>query len=214
MTLRRIYSPLVMECNMLKKDAIRVITTCATSYRNNLANHNILFIFGDPRNPELLETRFLSRNYLHLTGVRIKPPGIKSSVDFFNKCLSNQVREEDVQFPDDGVVEMKLSVLPSLMKIHKTAKMIGDYDNNKSVLYTEKLSGTTTACMGFVLEGNYYVPNTALKEDIRQVTIHPQKRILMIMRKPISAKQYEEICYTAKGIIKTDIRFHVEKRIW
>ena len=36
MTLRRIYSPLVMECNMLKKDAIRVITTCATSYRIGL----------------------------------------------------------------------------------------------------------------------------------------------------------------------------------
>ncbi len=55
--------------------------------------------------------------------------------------------------------------------------------------------------MGFVRDNQYYIPNTALKEDIRNVTIHPQKRILAIYRKPIKDQQYVELCYVAKGIL-------------
>ena len=66
---------------------------------------------------------------------------------------------------------MKLSVLSQIMNIHKTAKMVGDYDNTKSVLFTEKIVGTVTACVGFVREGNYYLPNTTLREDIRTITV-------------------------------------------
>ena len=54
--------------------------------------------------------------------------------------------------------------------------------------------------MGFVREGKYYFPNTALKEDIRDVSKHPQKRVLVIYRKTMKEKTYDQPCYTAKGI--------------
>ncbi|MBQ4419864.1 MAG: hypothetical protein II870_09570 [Synergistaceae bacterium] len=78
--------------------------------------------------------------------------------------------------------------------------MIGDYDNTKSFLYTEKLAGKIFACIGFIQENGYYIPNTALKEDIRNITIHPQKSVLVIFRKDIKQKLYETICYTAKKV--------------
>lgn len=75
---------------------------------------------------------------------------------------------------------MKLSVLPQLMKIYRSAKMVGDYSFTKSVLYTEKLVGNITASLGFVRDDKYYIPNTALKEDIRDITIKPHSRMLAI----------------------------------
>ena len=95
---------------------------------------------------------------------------------------------------------MKLSILPQLMRLSRCAKMVGDYDNTKSVLYTEKLAGNISACIGFVKEKDYYIPNTALREDIRDISVHPQKRVLAIFSKEIGQELYNTLCYTAKKI--------------
>ena len=188
---------------MKKEEAVKIIVDCAKQYRGNLENQNLLFIFGSPQKPESLEAAFLPRHFLHLTGV-IPNAGI-SSTDFYDRCLKGQLKISDFSIPKDGTVEMKLAVLPQLMNLYKTAKMIGDYDFAKSLLYTEKLAGNVTACMGFVREGNYYFPNTALKEDIRDVSKHPQKRVLVIYRKTMKEKTYDQPCYTAKGIDATSL---------
>ena len=87
------------------------------------------------------------------------------------------------------------------MKIQTCAKMVGVYDYTKSVLYTEKIAGNIYACMGFIKENNYYIPNTALREDIRDVSVRPQKRILAIFKKNIPQKLYcTPPCYSAKKI--------------
>ena len=78
--------------------------------------------------------------------------------------------------------------------------MVGDYDMAKTRLFTEKIVGTVTACLGFVREGNYYIPNTVLREDIRNVTTSPQKRILAIFVKGVKENAYKEISYIAKDI--------------
>ena len=96
---------------------------------------------------------------------------------------------------------MKLSILPQLMKIQTCAKMVGIYDHKKSVLYTEKIAGNIYACMGFIKENDYYIPNTALREDIRDISVQPQKRVLAIFKKNIPQKFYDEIpCYLAKKV--------------
>lgn len=183
---------------MKKEDSIRIIVSCAKQYHINLENQNLLFLFGAPREPEWIETTFLPRHFLHLTGVR-QNAGI-SSTDFYDRCLKGYLKASDFSIPKDGTAEMKLAVLPQLMSLHKNAKMIGDYGFAKSLLYTEKLAGNVTACMGFVRDGQYYLPNTALKEDIRDIAKHPQKRVLMIFRKPIRNKLYDQLCYAAKGL--------------
>lgn len=181
---------------MTKKEAIRTIIDCARLFHENLEGKNLLFIFGTPQNPECFEAVFMPRHFLHLTGVFTK----LSSSDFYDRCLRSRLSVSDFWMPKDGTAEMKLSVLPQLMRISKTAKMIGDYDSSKSLLYTEKLAGGVSACLGFVCDQGFYKPNTALREDIRNVSIKPQKRILAIYRKAIREPQYRELCFLQKGI--------------
>jgi len=184
---------------MKKDEAIRILTTCARQYNENLVNKNLIFIFTENGIISHFESLFLPRHYLHLTGVELITKNIKS-VDFYKLCLKSQLSLSAFSFHKNGTTEMKLSVLPQVMNIHKTAKMVGDYDNAKSILYTEKIIGTVTACVGFVRNDRYYLPNTTLREDIRTITLKPQKRILAILTKKDKYKQYYNCSYLAKGV--------------
>ena len=125
---------------MKKQQAIKIITEAAKIYNKNLENKNLLFIFGAEKSPEFFEASFLPRNFLHLTGVRIFEDRIFGSVDFYEKCLHGKLSPSDFSFADNGTTEMKLSVLPQLMKIQTCAKMVGVYDHTKSVLYTKNVT--------------------------------------------------------------------------
>lgn len=186
---------------MKKENAIKIITECAKIYNENLENKNLLFIFGAEKSPEFFEASFLPRNFLHLTGIKIFEEKIFGSVDFYERCLRGKLSPSDFSFADNGTTDMKLSILPKLMKIQTCAKMVGIYDYTKSVLYTEKIAGNIYACMGFIKENDYYIPNTALREDIRDISLRPQKRVLAIFKKDIPQKLYCTIpCYSAKKI--------------
>ena len=184
---------------MKKSEAIRKLTACAEQFSNNLANRNILYIFSDSGKNQYFESLFLPRHYLHLTGIKLLTNNIKS-VDFYKLCLRNQLSPSVFSFHENGTTEMKLAVLPQIMNIHKTAKMVGDYDNTKSVLFTEKIVGSITACIGFVRDRHYYLPNTTLREDIRTITKSPQKQVLAVFVKRVQDTQYSECSYLAKNI--------------
>lgn len=183
---------------MKKEEAVRVIISCAKQYNQNLESKNFLFVYDENNKINFFETVFLSRNFLHLTGVQLGQ-NTKSS-DFYRRCLNGQLSPSVFRLSKNGVTEMKLSVLPQIMNIHKVARMLGDYSSTKSVLITEKIVGTVTACLGLVYDKNFYVPNTVLREDIRDVTIAPQKRILAIFQKAIKEQHYSSHTYLAKGI--------------
>ena len=68
-----------------------------------------------------------------------------------DRCLKRSLSPLDFSMPDSGTVEMKLSVLPRMLKISSAAKMIGEYDLSKSLLYTEKLAGNVSAFKIFVI---------------------------------------------------------------
>ena len=185
---------------MKKEDAIRIITSCAKQYHDTLEGKNLLFLFGSPKDPQHFEAAFLPRHFLHFTGVELSPREFISSTDFYDRCLNRSLRPSDFNIPDSGTVEMKLSVLPQMINISKTAKMIGEYSFSKSLLYTEKLTGNVTACVGFVRDDRFYIPNTVLREDIRDITKRPQKRVLAVFKKEMKEPVYSELCYHAKGI--------------
>ena len=46
----------------------------------------------------------------------------------------------------------------------------------------------------------YFVPNTLLKEDVRNLTNHPQERILAVFKKAINEQYYLINSYLAKGV--------------
>ena len=109
----------------------------------------------------------------------------------------------DFEFRDDGTTEMKLSVLPEVIKIHTSSRMTGEFTRTGIQLYTERIAGGTKGCMGFVKDKNYYAPNTVLKEDIRDITRSPQYRIVATFIKKIKDEKYDLLSYTAK---KFDIK--------
>lgn len=195
---------------MKKEEAIKIITKAAKEFQNNLAHNNILFITGHPDAPNCVEAVFFPRNFLHLTGIKLNGGNNKKSVTFYNECLNGKLKPNEFYMASNGTTEMKLNVILTLMNIHKTARMMGDYNSSKSVLYTEKLTGNHIGCMGFANYGGYYNPNTLLNEDIRSVTQKPQDKVLAILRKPIKQEKYTELCYAAKGIQLDKIKLPID----
>ena len=186
---------------MDKTEALKIILNNAKVYRAHLENKNVLFIFGSKDKTEYIETLFLPRNYLHLTGIELT--NNISKHEFYKRCIKNKVNLSDFKLKSDGTTKLKLSVLPQIMQISHVAKMMGDYNNTGAMLYTEKITGTSTACLGFILNNGFYIPNTVLKDDIRDITNRPQSRILAIYSKDKSEEKYSKRTYLAKNVNDT-----------
>ncbi len=183
-----------------KRLATRIIVCCAREYHNNLENRNLLIVFGSPSKPDFFETIFLPSNFLHLTGVRPVSDKIPSSNVFYQKAMNGILNSNDFIMAANGTTERKLSVLPWLTKVHFIAKMVGDYNPVQSMQYTEKLVGNTAGFLGFIFRNGFYIPNTALEEDIRNFSLYQPKKVLAIFRKPVDIGQYQELYYIAKGM--------------
>ena len=106
----------------------------------------------------------------------------KNSSDFYRKCLSNNLSEDDFTFKEDGTTDLKLKALPQIINFFQMSKMTTLYSNTQPRLYTERLSENVTACVGFIVDDNngYYVPNTCLLQDIRTLGA-PTNQILAIL---------------------------------
>jgi hypothetical protein len=185
---------------------IEVINKCALEYKKNLVNRDLLFLTERDKNVSFMEVSFLPRNFKHLTGV----DSDLSGPEFYGRAIRNSLSVNDILLAPDGVSDLKLDVLPQLMNIHLSARMVGDYDGkgSSSLLVTDKLAGTVTAAMGFVSGkgmNGMYVPNTALKKDVRDIiALGTQRRIVAIFTKGRRDKRYATVTYTAKGISLDD----------
>lgn len=198
---------------MSKQEALKIMLNCSKMYQQNLENKNILYIIQDRVGKlNYLEVTFLSRNFLHLTGIKILNSKIKSSTEFYNLCIKKQLSISDFEFNTNGTTIKKLDILPSVMQIHKTARIIGKYNNLKKYLSTEQLIGTINYCIGCVNENNYYIPNTVLKEDIRYI-VEKQYRVMFILRKGIKDTKYNEITYKNKKILEDKQYLKICKKI-
>jgi len=187
---------------MKKDEAVKIIVECAKEYSKNLINLNLLFVFEGAEESNHIETIFLPQNFMHLTGVAPRDR-LSSSVAFYNACVGGKLTPAFFDMNHDGTTRIKLSILFQVMNIHKVARMVGDFNGNNLKLNTEKILGNVHACMGFVCAQQHqglFVPNTALREDIRDVSEKPTRKILAILRKPKDAKMYSECTYIAKGI--------------
>ena len=81
------------------------------------------------------------------------------------------------------------------MRLDRMASMIGNFTGHSLLLQTNKLIGNVNACMGFVKnEQDVYVPNTALKRDIRDIA-NDRKKIIAVLKKEINEKLYKNITY-------------------
>jgi hypothetical protein len=183
-----------------KENALKAVLEAAIAYENNLANRYLLFVFQKKLHKiDSYETLFRRSNFLHLTGLKVTSEDINASV-FYQRCIHKRLSINDFELSSDGTTELKLDVLPSLMCKNLSANMIGKHDSYKVKLYTEKLAGNVRGCMGFVLDSKekYNVPNTILRQDIRDLVFRPN-RIILTYRKRIDENAYSEIVYAAKN---------------
>ena len=179
---------------MTKKEAISIISKCATLYAANLCDRQLAFVYRDGNNQTgFVEVTFRSNNFMHFTGIDTKNH-IKANA-FYRDALDKRLKESTIQFKSNHTTELKLQILQNIMNIPFTARMIGNYTGAHLDLYTEKVAGTTTACLGLILRENEYIPNTILKEDIRNITPKPPGKIFAIFRKPIRQDTYTELTF-------------------
>lgn len=188
---------------MSDDDLISKICTCAAQYRQYLANKNYMVVYNVPSSPDdlapqMIEILFTPRNFLHLTGLKTS----MTAIQFYKACAASKLKASDFYKPSNGVHEQKLRVLPELVRLHKSCKMIGGFNKNGFYLDTSHVMGNVRGAMGFVKSEqnpNFYAPNTVLEGDVRDRVIKPYK-ILAMLCKQIKAPLYSDVCYLAKNI--------------
>lgn len=183
---------------MEKREIIKIIENCAIKYKNNLSNKNLLFIYYDKNIVKYIEAKFLPSNFLHLTGVKYERERNNNAIKFYKDILDKKVALKNLKIENEGIIKLKLKILNMILDINYSAKMIGEFNSNfKNLLKTEKIIGTNVYSMGFIKVGQYYIPNTTLKEDIRNIT-DKTNRVIAIFSKEIKEKQYTNLTYLNK----------------
>lgn len=187
---------------MTKQQAIQIIVKCAKQYHKYLENHQIAFVYRDGNNhSDYTEVRFRSYNFLHFTG--LTPRSGLNANDFYRYALNNRISERDFTFRDSHTTELKLQILDVIMNIDSRARMIGNYIGSHIEMYTEKVTGTTTACLGLISKGDCYIPNSVLKEDIRTIVSKPPGKIYAIFKKKLNNPLYTELTYKSQNFFIT-----------
>lgn len=190
-----------MVTKMNKTEAIRKLSQAAKTYDRLLCGKNLLIIFNNPSKPLLVETKAIPTNFLHLTGVEVDKDNILKDVEdpnsnykeiFYQKCLNNKLRFDDFEFKKDGTTEQKLDCLDAALNVQKNSKMIGDYNNNRIYLKTNKFVGGVNCCLGLYAKNGYFVPNTVINGDIRN-EVYQYSQVLAILSKEIGDEIYNEI---------------------
>ena len=181
---------------MDKKEILKTILNAAALYHRNLESKNYIILFNSSNaRGELIishiETMFLASNFLHLTGVKTA----LSPTDFYRNSLEHRLSVKHFDIQDEIVCERKMSVLPYVMNMAENCKMLGDFQNQQGIfLHTDKLVGGIRGALGFVVSNNapgYYVPNTALNEDIRNLSAKTYRILAMFSKKRLENKYTE-----------------------
>ena len=192
-----------------KKEAVSIVINGAVQYKTELLNRTLLFICTDKhKKVHTCEVTFRERNYMHLTGLVPIPyldsnnePHILSASEFFNKCITKTLSQNQFDFHKDGTTQLKLDILPKMICKNLSATMIGDHDTFSPKLKTDKLIGKTSGIMGFKMDGieHKLLPNTLLNADIRDLS-NTTLRIIATFRKKETEECYTELTYKAKNV--------------
>lgn len=187
---------------MTKTEIISTVHKCVRTYETNLCNTQVLFVYLNSKNQiDFAEVRFRSHNFLHFTGLSPRE-GITAN-KFYHLILNSKLSPNDFTIRNPINTERKLKILSKIVIIDQVARMLGDYIGPRLELYTEKIIGTTSACLGLIFKNNYFIPNTILHEDIRDITQPPVEKILVVFKMKSSEHYYTNLIYRKKGVSLT-----------
>ena len=199
-----------MKQELRQREILNTVYKCLKDYDQNLKNKKIMFVV-EMKDKNLIkeEVYFPKSSYCHLTGVIILDCNgrILNSFEFYNLIKKGTITINKYKIISrNNTMDLKLQVLPQLMKIDRMATMIGDFNNSNLYLQTKKIIGNVNACMGFIKDSksNLYIPNTTLKSDIRDITDNTNK-IVAILKKDVHKILYDEMTYLKQNYKVTDI---------
>ncbi len=192
---------------MDKKEILKMLKENAIKYNEKLKDNNLLILYQNEQKIEYVEILFLARNFMHLTGVKYYDKGqYMKANQFFQACLKNKLSERNIKIKEDGTTKLKLEIFSQLFYINKKIKMLGIYNQSKQDLKTEILLGNIHICVGLIKSiGDYYLPNSLLKDDIRKRVIKPYK-IVGILKKKVKEEKYQDIIYLDEKIKENQIK--------
>ena len=179
-------------------EVLKVIFDCAALFEKNLAHKYVLFVTDSPKNVSDFESLFMPHNFKHLTGAGKKN---MDPIVFYKRAIDKRLGVEDIIIDKRGFTDLKLDVLSRLMNIHNTARMVGDFDGLGEKIVADKFAGTTSSAMGFELSNNIYVPKTALRASVNDMTKKDSRsRVIAIFIRNKSDNIYTHITYRANDI--------------
>lgn len=197
---------------MNKTELLKIITQYSKEYHKNLNNKNFIILAKSKNNIISFNIIFNSTNYLHLTGVTTP----LSAQEFFDACLNNKLTL-NMFAPkyNSNIMNAKMNAIPHLVNIHKLARNIGDYNNLKPNLYTDKILGNVGVSLGLVYPKEkktkkYMQPNSLMSEDSRILSKKPFLPIIAILIKDIKDKKFDTITYKSKNINIDKLHFPKE----
>jgi len=189
-------------------DEVRsIVMRCAKQYQKNLLNRKFLIIYRDKKDNlvKSLEIYFGKENYQHLTGIELidKQGNIRKHIAelFYEKCVKNKLRKDEITVKQDGTTSLKLAALPIMMDIKKVTKIEGEYNGQRPYLIADKLVGNVNFCLGLLRDEKRacYVPASTLLEDIKKLVDTPSQ-VLAIFSKGKEEEIYKTIHHVAKGL--------------
>ena len=179
-------------------EVLRIIFDCAALYEKNLAHKYVLFVTDSPNNVSDFESLFMPHNFKHLTGAGKKN---MDSIVFYKRAIDKRLGVGDIIIDKRGFTDLKLDVLSRLMNIHYTARMVGDYDGLSEKIVADKFAGTTTSAMGFERSNNIYIPKTALRAGVNDMTKKDSRsRVIAIFIRNKMDSSYTHITYKASNV--------------
>lgn len=191
-------------------EVFNIISRCLKEYDNNLKNNKVMFIIEyKDRTIGKEEMYFPKSSYYHLTGINLynKFGKLVNSYEFYDLIKFKRLNLQEYKIKNkDATTDLKLQVLPQLMKIDRIASMIGNFSHNNMFLQTEKIAGNVNACMGFIRDEKkkVYIPNTVLKKDIRDIT-EERGKIIAILKKNITDNLYKNVTYLKQNYQLSEI---------
>jgi hypothetical protein len=129
--------------------------------------------------------------FKHLTGLESSLRGN----EFFYRAINNTLKISDFEYKNRNTTYYKLDNLIRSMSINTSARMIGDFINDRKFLSLNKVAGTTKLAIGFDENKHINYPKTLLVGDIREIITKKPNKIIAILCKTISNNKYKEITY-------------------
>lgn len=186
-------------------EARRIVMQCAKQYQANLLDRMFIVIYKDGIDHIIkdIEIKFSKRNYQHLTGIELIDDNgnLREHVSelFYTKCVNNRLSKTEIRLKKDGTTNLKLAALPVIMGIHKVTKIAGDFNNVRPYLVADKVVGNVNFSLGLKQVDSYYVPASALLENIKQLT-DVQSQVLAVISKEAGEHIFSNIRHVAKGV--------------